>query len=75
MSEISPFIAAGAAVVALSPKSHGPALTAWAIKYAADQFTRDFLDTAGRVLYYVGLILACRLIELWDTAVIAWVNS
>jgi hypothetical protein len=52
MSEPTAFLCCTAAVAALAPKSHGPLLTAWALKYADDQLRCDMLDTFGRLLYF-----------------------
>ena len=59
----STFVLVAAAIVALAPKSHGPLLTAPFLKYADDEYGRDFLDTLGRVVYYMMLIGGVALVE------------
>lgn len=62
MAMPSDFILVGAAVAALSPKSHGSILFSWARKYV-DAFGAEFLDTAGRCALYCYIVLVCSFFE------------
>ena len=62
MAMPSDFVLVGAAVAALAPKSYGPILFAPLAKYT-DHFGREWIDTAGRVFYYMLLVIGCSVIE------------
>jgi hypothetical protein len=55
------FILISAAVYALSPLSPSRWLLAWMKPRERHQL--DMVDTAGRILGYVGMILICKMIE------------
>jgi hypothetical protein len=57
----SDFILAAATVAALSPKSHGRLTFAWLTP--PDDFAAEMLDTAGRVVYFMALVMVCALFE------------
>lgn len=59
---VSDFILTASAVAALAPKSHGRYILLWIYKWT-DEFGKEFADTAGRVLYFMALVLGCTFIE------------
>lgn len=59
----SEFALIGSAVVALAPKSSGRLWMLWAEKYVASLSGKDFLDTVGRVLQYMALVLMITFIH------------
>ena len=57
------FLCAFAAVASLAPKSHGRFLLAPLFNRAPDKGAKDFLDTAGRLIYFFVIIGIVSLIE------------
>jgi hypothetical protein len=60
----SEFILIGAAVVALSPKSHGRLLLFFLREYIViDEFRVELLDNGGRFLQFCVLVFVAQLLE------------
>jgi hypothetical protein len=62
---VSGIVIGGSGVAALSPYSHGRLVLSWLRKYVepTDKYALEFIDTGGRVAYFLLLVCVTQIIE------------